>query len=146
MAMTGIATFDRTVQKTNEWLHELMAFHDGFDREKAYLALRATLHALRDRLTAEEAAQLGAQLPMLIRGLYYEGWRPAGKPIKSRHKEEFLGELEKALEGYRLGRAEDVARGVFRVLNHRISAGEMEDVRQSLPREIRELFNGGKVS
>jgi uncharacterized protein (DUF2267 family) len=146
MATTGLATFDRTVQKTNEWLHELMESHDGLDREKAYLALRATLHALRDRLTAEEVVQLGAQLPMLIRGLYYEGWRPAGKPVKGRRKEEFLGEIEKALDGYQLGRPEDIARGVFRVLAHRVSEGEMEDVRHSLPREIRELFNGGTPS
>jgi uncharacterized protein (DUF2267 family) len=146
MAMTGIAAFDRTVQKTNEWLNELTAFHDGLDREKAYLVLRASLHALRDRLTPEEAAQLGAQLPMLIRGFYYEGWRPTGKPVKQRHKEEFLAQLEKALDGYGLGRAEDIARIVFRLLDRRISAGEMEDVRQGLPREIRDLFNGGRTS
>ena len=27
---------------------------------------------------------LGAQLPMLLRGLYYEGWHMAGKPTKDR--------------------------------------------------------------
>jgi hypothetical protein len=52
--------------------------------------LRATLHALRDRLTVEEVAQLGAQLPMLIRGFYYEGWDPTGKPLRERHEEQFL--------------------------------------------------------
>ena len=142
MAMTGVAAFDRTVQKSNEWLHELMACHQGLDREKAYHALRATLHALRDRLPSEEGVQLGAQLPMLIRGVYYEGWRPAGTPVRKRHREEFLDELERALHGYRLGRPEDIARGVFQVLTHRISKGEIEDVLQGLPREIREVFSG----
>jgi uncharacterized protein (DUF2267 family) len=141
MASTGLAAFDRTVQKTNEWLDELMAFHDGLDRERAYLAFRATLHTLRDRLPPEEVVQLGAQLPMLIRGFYYEGWRPTGKPLKERHKEEFLDHIGEALAGYGLGRPEEVARGVFRVLAHRISNGEMEDVRHSLPKEIRELFD-----
>lgn len=141
MAMTGIAAFDKTVQKTNEWLNELMAFHEGCDRQKAYLVLRATLHTLRDRLPPQEAVELGAQLPMLIRGFYYEGWRPAGKPVKERHKEEFLRHIGDALRGYNLGRPEDIARGVFRILGRRISAGEMEDIRQVLPGEIRELFD-----
>ncbi|HEY5940705.1 MAG TPA: non-homologous end-joining DNA ligase [Gemmatimonadales bacterium] len=33
---------------------------------------------LRDRLTVEETAHPGAQLPMLIRGSYYAGWEPSG--------------------------------------------------------------------
>ena len=70
MSTTGLEVFDRTVQKTNSWLHDLMQVLQWADKHKAYLALRATLHALRDRLTVDEVAQLGAQLPMLIRGFY----------------------------------------------------------------------------
>jgi uncharacterized protein (DUF2267 family) len=33
------------------------------------------LHALRDRLPPEIAVHLSAQLPMLVRGIYYEGWK-----------------------------------------------------------------------
>jgi uncharacterized protein (DUF2267 family) len=66
--------FDRTLYKTHTWLKEIMEVLGTEDRHRAYMALRAVLHALRDRLTVEEVAQLGAQLPMLIRGLYYEGW------------------------------------------------------------------------
>jgi uncharacterized protein (DUF2267 family) len=63
----------------------------GLDRRRAYRALAAVLHALRDRLTVDEVAQLGAQLPILVRGLYYDQWHhPAGKPDRLRHKEEFL--------------------------------------------------------
>ena len=65
---------------------------------KAYMALRTVLHALRDRLTVEEAIQLGAQLPMLIRGFYYEGWNLKGKPHKERHKEDFLDHIKKAFK------------------------------------------------
>jgi len=63
------------------------------DPRKAYQALRSTLHTLRDRLTVDEVAQLAAQLPMLVRGFYYEGWDPTGKPLKVRDLESFSQRL-----------------------------------------------------
>ena len=59
MSATGLDVFDTTVQKTNIWLNDLMKVLGWQDRHKAYLALRATLHALRDRLTVDEVAHLG---------------------------------------------------------------------------------------
>ena len=98
MSATGLDVFATTVQKTNSWLNDLMQIAGFQDRHKAYLALRAALHALRDRLTVEEVAQFGAQLPMLIRGFYYEGWDPTGKPPKVRDKEQFLARSRKRSE------------------------------------------------
>lgn len=97
--MTALEAFDRTIHKTNAWLQDVMRRLDTDNRHEAYLALRATLHALRDRLPVEEAAHLGAQLPMLVRGFYYESWGPAGKPVKERRKEQFLARmgLERAI-------------------------------------------------
>ncbi len=83
MSATGLEVFDRTIHKTNVWLKDLMEIQDCPDRHEAYLALRATLHALRDRLTIKETVQLAAQLPMLIRGFYYEGWDPTGNRLRS---------------------------------------------------------------
>src|SRR5919204_6184474 len=79
MSATGLDVFDKTLQTTNIWLNEIMD-DLGPDRKIAYRALRAVLHALRDRLTVDEAAQLGAQLPLMIRGLFFDMWHPAGKP------------------------------------------------------------------
>ena len=80
MSATGLEVFDKTVQTTNAWLKEIMEA-TGLDRRRAYRVLAAVLHALRDRLTVDEVAQLGAQLPILVRGLYYDQWHhPSGKP------------------------------------------------------------------
>jgi len=138
MSTTGLDVFDRTLHKTNIWLKDLMELMNCQDRHEAYLALRATLHALRDRLTIEEAAQFAAQLPMLIRGFYYEGWDPTGKPLKERHKEEFLERIRQEIRGYQV--PEQVARAVFTVLANRVSEGEIEDVEHVLPQDIRNLW------
>src|ERR671914_1128216 len=133
MSNTGLDVFDRTVQKTNSWLKSLMDELEWVDRQEAYSALQVTLHALRDRLTVEEVAQLGAQLPMLIRGFYYEGWDPTGKPLKERHKEEFLARIAEQFSGDDQADAEQVARAVFSVLSDRVTEGEIEDVKHVLP-------------
>jgi uncharacterized protein (DUF2267 family) len=140
MSTTGLDVFDTTVQKTNNWLNDLMQVLRWPDKHKVYLALRATLHALRDRLTVEEVAHLGAQLPMLIRGFYYEGWDPTDKPLKQRHKEQFLARIEEQFNDDDSIDPEVVVRAVFFVLEHRVTEGEIEDVKQILPAEIRDLW------
>lgn len=138
MSVTGLYVFDRTVHKTNTWLRDVMDALGSDDRHAAYLALRATLHMLRDRLTVEEAAHLGAQLPMLVRGFYYEGWNPTGKPIRERSYEGFLAgvaiELPNDLD------PEDAVRAVFTVLADRVSGGEIDDVTHVLPTSLNVLW------
>jgi len=140
MTATGLDVFDRTVQKTNTWLNELMQELGLQDKHKAYLAMRATLHALRDRITVDEVAQLAAQLPMLMRGFYYEGWDPSNKPLRERHKAQFLARMEQQFRGEDRIDTERVARAVFTVLANRVSAGEIDDVKNIVPAELRELW------
>lgn len=146
MSDTGIQAFDTTIQKTHIWLNEIMKELRWDDRTRAYRLLRATLHALRDRLTAEEAVELGAQLPMLIRGVYFEGWRIAGKPVKERSKEEFLAHVEDAFSMNFEINIEEAVRVVFTMLSQRISAGEIQDIRGILPEDIRKLFPKGAAA
>jgi uncharacterized protein (DUF2267 family) len=141
MSTTGLQAFDTTLQKTHIWLNDLGEELDWQDRHGAYLALRAVLHALRDHLTLEEAVQLGAQLPMLIRGFYYEGWTLTGKPVKERHKEEFLAHIKSHFRGDERVDPERVARAVFKVLSRRITEGEIEDVKHLLPSALRSLWS-----
>ena len=133
--------FDGTLQKTQIWLNELMTALDWENHpHKAYLALRTVLHALRDRLTVEEAVQLGAQLPMLVRGFYYEGWTFKGKPHKERHKEDFLAHIKDAFKEDVTVRPESIARAVFTVLARHTSQGEIDDVKHLLPKALHELW------
>ena len=137
---SGVEVFERTLHKTNIWLKHLMELLTCDDRQAAYRALRATLHALRDRLTVEEVAQFGAQLPMLIRGFYYEGWDPTAKPLKLRHRQEFLARIEQELRDDERLIAALVASAVFTLLAARVAEGEIEDVKHVLPADIRDLW------
>ena len=138
--MTGLEVFDTTVHKTHIWLNDIMQELGWEDRYKAYVGLRTTLHALRDRLTVEETAQLAAQLPMLIRGLYYEGWNPTGKPQKVRHTEAFLTPIRDHFRDDPRVDPEQVARAVLKVLTQHVSAGEIADIKHCFPTELRELW------
>lgn len=142
MSMAGLDIFDITIQKTQVWLNDLMdeLGWETRDRHKAYLVLRTVLHTLRDRLTVEEAAQLGAQLPMLVRGFYYEGWTPHKMPIRERHKEEFLGHVKQAFQRDENVDPETLLRAALRVLERHVSAGEIDDVQHLLPKHVRELW------
>ncbi len=140
MATTQHELFAYTLQKTHLWLKDLMEELWWDDQHRAYLALKATLHALRDRLTVGEAVHLGAQLPMLMRGFYYEGWSPAGKPLKERRKEEFLAHVQEYLRREGDIDAEKIVHGVFKVLSKRVTEGEIEDIKQILPPELRDLW------
>jgi uncharacterized protein (DUF2267 family) len=141
MSETGIDAFDTTLQKTSIWLNEVMEQMAWEDRHRAYSTLRAVLHALRDRLIPDEAVKLGTQLPMLIRGFYYEGWHPAGKPLKYRHKEDFLKQVTAELRGLERAELEKAVSAVFTVLSTEIPDGETQKVKDQLPAEVRELWH-----
>jgi uncharacterized protein (DUF2267 family) len=139
MTATDIPAFDSTIQTTHVWLNDILDRMGWHDHRRAYHALRAVLHALRDRLSVEEAAALGAQLPMLVRGFYYEGWHPHGKPLKERKKEEFLAHVARGFKNDPVD-PELVTRAVLRVLAGHVTAGEVISIERCLPAEIRTLW------
>jgi uncharacterized protein (DUF2267 family) len=134
-----IDAIDTTVQKTYRWLHEIGAEAGGADRRRSYQMLRGVLHALRDRLPVDEVAQLGAQLPMLIRGVYYEGWDPSHKPLKM-SAAEFLEHIAAEAMLEEADHAVHATRAVVRVLHREIAAGEVDQVLDSLPKDIHRLI------
>ena len=141
MSNSVLEVFDASLQKTQVWLKDLMSELGWQDKpRKASLALRTALHALRDRLTVEEAVHLGAQLPILIRGIYYEGWTLKGKPVKERHKSEFLDHIAQAFRDDDTVDPEKVMRAFLEVLARHISEGETENVKNLLPKTLQELW------
>jgi len=139
--MTSIAVpaLEPTVQKTNAWLEEIAGEFDG-DYDQAYHSLRATLQALRDRLPVEEASDLASQLPMILRGLYYEGWNPAHTPTKERDLQSFLEKISEKSSHSTLVDPEAAARAVFKLLAVHFTNGQVDHVRDALPKEVQELW------
>lgn len=143
MTNTGIDSIDRTLHKTNEWLAAIADHLRAQERKDAYTALRSVLHALRDRLPVATVASLGAQLPMLVRGVYYEGWHPApdGKPASGIHTaDEFFALVERDLPRHPNIPAETAVRAVFTVLAGHLDPSETEKVIHVLPRRIQDLW------
>ena len=139
MVAAHLPTIDHTVQLTREWVRELGDRAD-WSEERAYRLLRVALQTLRDWLDVDEAAQFGAQLPLLLRGLYYEGWRPAKTPVADNSRDAFLSRIDAAFATDPIDDTRDAVGQVFRMLNHRISAGEVRDVRERLPAPLRDLW------
>lgn len=138
---TGIAAFDSTIHATHIWLNDVMDTIGWQDKHRAYHALRVVLHALRDRLPVDQAIALGAQLPMLVRGFYYEGWHPGGKPVKERRKDAFLAHIAAAFKDDPEIDAEEITRAVFQVVVKHVTPGEIDHIKMALPGEIRSLWS-----
>lgn len=142
MATTGLDTFDSTIQDTNLWLKAVMERLGTEDRHVGYAVLKAVLHAIRDRVGPGNAVQLGAQLPTLLRGAYYEGWRMAETPTRERRREAFLEHVRAGLSRDRGVDIEQATRAVIEVLWDRIDRGEAAKLVQRMPVELRSLWSG----
>ncbi|MCA6112308.1 DUF2267 domain-containing protein [Bradyrhizobium cenepequi] len=143
MSATGLEVFDRTIHLTNSWLDEIMETLPR-DRQVAWHALGAVLRTIRDRVPIELAAHLGAQLPLMVRGTYYDRFRPSDAPQNWRSAEQFLSIITAELSSTRPVSATDAAHAVFQVLNHYVDPGQVEKVRHALPEEVRAMWPQSK--
>lgn len=138
VSATEISHFDETIHKTNTWLKEIMMAFEWDDRQTAYRALRVTLHSLRDHLPIEIVAHFSAQLPTLIRGIFFDGWKPSKAAKASRSLGDFLHPIHKAFDRDIYPDAELIAQRVFSVIASHVSDGEIEHIEQALPKHVRE--------
>ena len=143
MSANGLDVFDRTLETTHVWLNEICT-DLGPDKQLAWKVLSTVLHKLRDRLTLNLAAHLGAQLPLMIRGVYYDQFEPGKMPSEFRSREEFVGEVAEWLSDSRPVDPEEAIRSVFRVLSRHISDGQISKVRDALPKSLRQMWESAE--
>ena len=140
MSALGLKVIDKAVEDANVWINEVNAKTGWDHKQRAYRLLRQVLHVVRDHLNADEAAQLGSQMPVLVRGIYYEGWNPSKTPVTERKPEGFIQRVQEGFDTDPLGDAEQAIKAVFAVLENHISSGEMDDVKTTFTTKIRVLF------
>jgi uncharacterized protein (DUF2267 family) len=142
MKFTGLDVFDSTIQRTNVWLKELMQELNWSDHRKTYLAFRCVLHGVRDHLSFSDAIAFGEELPLLIKGLYFDHWDTAGKPLALSSHTAFLSHLSQCIsrELNESVNAESIARAVFRLLDKKVTDGEIHEIHHLLPTIVLELW------
>lgn len=137
MSVKAIHNFEHAVHAANDWIKELADEPEIGSETQAYTVLRIVLHALRDRMRVDEVARLSAQLPMLIRGFFFEGWKPsAAENLEEETPPQFLQDIAERLMRLSEIEAEDAVYLVYALLSRRFSAGELEHAERAMPLEL----------
>lgn len=131
--------FRETTEKTNQWLRELADRLKWDDPRRVYRALRTTLHLLRDRLPVNEAVELAQEFPLMIKGLYFENWKPSRAPNKDLDRKGFSEAIRREFAD--VDDPELIAFATFAVIRKHLSAGEGKDVRANMPESLRLLWD-----
>ncbi len=140
MSAQGLEVIDHTVQLTHEWINELRERLDWTSSRDALRLLRITMTQIRDHLGHEEVAQFSAQMPLLIRGMFFEGWQPAQTPVRDRQLSHFVNAIASEVSEVLEWRGQQDIQAVFKMLDNRISEGEVADVKAGLPKSIRDFW------
>lgn len=139
MGHTAIPGFTQAAQQAQQWVNEL-AGDLGWEERRAYRLLRCVLHALRDWLTPEEMSDFAAQLPVLVRGIYFEGWQPLRALARDRKKEDFVRRVDNEFTDDPLDDTDAAIAAVFGLLDRHLSQGEIAQVRHSMRKPLRQLW------
>lgn len=142
MSRNGLEAFDRTLEKTHQFINDVAQQLNIEDKHIAFIGVKAVLHALRDRIPLEEAAQLGSQLSPLLAGFYYQGWKPAATPTKERSVDAFVDKVRGNIpDGHYPTEIETLIRSVFATLSKWVTKGEIDDVVNMLPADVQNLWS-----
>lgn len=140
MGSEGLDVIEHSVHLAHDWVNELTGRLDWSSKRSALRLMRVTMHHIRDHLPVDELAQFSAQLPVLVRGFFFEGWVPKRTPIKERHEYEFVAYIDEQMADTEEYRGREDIKCVFDLLNARLSRGEIEDVRACLPADLRDIW------
>lgn len=119
----------------------------GEDTEKAGRIFMSIMHALREIIPVEESLQFIAQLPMFLKAAYVNGWSIKKQKPKIKKMEQFV-ELVKKFDGaaavndfgYDDELAEKYIDVTFILLRKYVSLGELEDIRDGLPKDLKSMI------
>lgn len=143
MPFTGVSNVDHSIDKTNSWLAEIAGEFDTEDRRLAYRVLRPWLHALRDRLPVPIATNFAAQLPELLRGVFYDGWSPTRVPVKfgpAEYTRRFARDA--GIHDTEVPRAVSL---VTRTVRRHVSGGALDGALEALPPSLRQIVEPAGV-
>lgn len=143
MSAPSLEVFDKTLNTTNIWLDEI-GTSIGPDRQVAWKVLSVVLHKLRDRLPVELAAHLGAELPLLVRGAYFDQFEPERHP-ENWDRDGFLSEVSDWLSDTRPVNPEDAVRAVFTVLSAHVPHGQISKVQHALPENLQAIWQAAEA-
>jgi uncharacterized protein (DUF2267 family) len=139
--------FEKYAAKGNEFVNKVaVRLGDAEDRDRAGRVVRSVLHALRNRITVEESLQLLSQLPMAIKSVYVEGWKLHLHLKRIKTIEDFSEEvmMEDGLAVWRdfsnVDETMEAISAVMKTLADYVTAGELHDVINLMPKEIKQHF------
>ena len=133
-------TIKKTIDLTGHWIEQLDENLGWEDKTKTFRLLRFTLQALRDILPINEAAQFSAQLPLFVKGMFFEGWNPSDNEYERHDKEGFFEKIEYMMMPDEIDDIESAVTSVFQLLNAHISPGEIMDVRANLKKKLQDIW------
>lgn len=132
--------FAASVATANRWLDAVADALETDDRTAAYRCLRAWFHTVRDRISIVGAAHLSAQMPELLRGMFFEGWVPSHVPVRH-SREAFVAQFARTA-GIPRGEVQVVAGFVTDALDALFSPGQLDRVFAVLPTSLVETIWG----
>lgn len=140
--------FEKYAAQGNQFVNEVaVELRRSKERDRVARIVRATLHGLRARLTMDESFQLLAQLPMVLKAVYVDGWRPHDEPDKHIKNPRSLADEVMFVDGTNaahdlptIAEAEEAISAVFRVLKRHISDGEVDSLAHTLPRSLERMW------
>ena len=139
--MGTTAIFDTSLQQAHEWLHAVGGELGTSNERSACAVLRAALHVIRDSLTMAQALELGDRLPVLVRGLYYEGWHLKNGLETKLTPEEAMASASQDLRWHNeLPSQEETLRAAFNALRRLLPQDQVQNLLQAPPVSIQRLW------
>jgi uncharacterized protein (DUF2267 family) len=140
MSATGLRSFDHSLMETREWIKDIKDELKYDNDEDAYESTRAILHVVRDRLTIEEAANFASQLPMLLKGVYYESYRPEKTPLKIKDPQAFFDRVSEELPQDKKNESSRITKAFMKVVRKHVTEGLLEKMENQFPENLKEIF------